>query len=481
VQDDGMLLHVFKTFFASLDEPIGTGKAIKFDQLLYTALREFKVVTSDMIVQGRKSHQFKVVHGIENYNKRSIIRNLKDSSKFTRPQLEWLWECFNKVVYYENEEAQNKNDSKIDRIQFAQFMAHITPWAHLTSVEIGQLFNEESPKKVTGSHFLLYLFQSMDADGQGRIGFQDVVTGLGNIIFTDLNGRMELFFKLHDQDHDQLLTRDDILKVSETLLFIFRAEKASEDSHLSAISNFLRMAFQFADQNEIQNGMPMAAFRATLLTDQVLEFLFDQGLVDSFTLAAPTRDLSSEKTILESLWKGGSKFAKKLRSNVAEAQKKSAKMVKDMEERHRKESVEKKNKQLRVSSEDEYSDADNSLLNSSGPSGRTSPSSPTSKDKETLSMLNEVDKFLDQLSFDDSEPALAGPISPEIMDVPGFPRCESSISIEKTSPDEFNKFVQDIRSSNQDIKGLGELNTSDHNLPDPKRGEKKTASPQPTL
>ncbi|ORZ40357.1 rab-GTPase-TBC domain-domain-containing protein [Catenaria anguillulae PL171] len=601
VQDDGMLLHVFKTYISSLDDPVGAnGKATKFDQLLFTALRDFRVVTTEMIVEARKAHQLKVVHGIENYKKRSVIRNLRDSSKFTRPQLDWLWECYSTALFYGHKDG-SAPDAEITLEQFARMLGQITTWGRLSSAEIAASFgvaNEEQdgasanggpPAKVsiytptnsqrsrsgtvnsimtgaatvspiTGVHLIQLLFNFMDTNKDGRLSFQDLVTGLGKLVFADINARMERFFEIHDTDKDGQLTREDILRVSESLLFIFRFEKSSEDVQLNAVSNYLRVAFQMAETSApapeqpaeqttavtngelpatealqtaatppISSGNPddqplflsLPAFRATLLTDQVLEFLFQEGLVSSFILTAPVRNISAEpeRNVLDSLWKGGKKFGSAVKETVKEAQKRSADAMKELEERRRKEAAAKRASMVvKSDTEDEgeemeemkkglvAGDKAGTASSSAGPSSPSklaglamafssirsrSPSpargsgksgaetaSMSSKDRDTLNMLSEVDKFLDQLGIDDSEPAT--PISgsttqlaegdgtaatgstvglgKKSVDPASFVRSESSLSITSTdlraSNDEFSQFVGNIRTSNQDLKAL---------------------------
>ncbi|KAI9183839.1 GTPase activating protein (GAP) [Blastocladiella emersonii ATCC 22665] len=627
VQDDGMLLHVFKVYFASLDEPIGSGKATKFDQLLFTALREFRGVTTEMVHDARRAHQLKVVHGIESFKKRSVIRNLRDPSKFTRPQLDWLWECYSGVLFYGNRRGDAKlADSEIGLEQFARLLGLVTTWGRLSATEISQAFGGSaastaaaaaatptSPSSaITGAYLVELLFRFMDTDANGSLGFQDLVTGLGKLVFTDLNGRMERFFEIHDTDKDGQLAREDVLRVSESLLFIFRNEKtAEEDVHLNAVSNFLRVAFHMAEAapapaaaavadaapaqvaestpavetppapvadaaavepapaaagdasapaattettmtdpllnpppapaepaaadpapapvpEPTPNDQPaaeqdiivsMPAFRATLLTDPVLEYLFHEGLVRSFILVAPARSTDSsssagapaeERSVLDSLFKGGKRFANVVKVNVSEAKKRSSDMVKELDERRRREAAERQARRAAsvksATSDTEgeggareagVDDEDSSLVlvekgatsptagsgSGSGPpsptkSAKSTTSSTTgaapsaARDKSTLQMLSEVDKFLDQLGFDDDDSPASTPAASRLElhqtsalghsdreeNNPGrLVRNESSLSVvadTKSSLDDFTRLVGDIRSSNQDLKSL---------------------------
>lgn len=50
------------------------------------------------------------------------------------------------------------------------------------------------------------------------MSFQDVVRGLDEAMFNDLMANIAWFFKLHDNNKDGYLTKDEVLKVSESLL-----------------------------------------------------------------------------------------------------------------------------------------------------------------------------------------------------------------------------------------------------------------------
>ncbi|KAL7753028.1 GTPase activating protein (GAP) [Sorochytrium milnesiophthora] len=463
VDDDGALLHVFKTYFASLDEPLSPPNPARpnakiptqFDRLMIVATGDFGSITSEIIVEGRKAHQLKVVHGIESYAKRSQIRNLNNTSKFKKPQLEWLWERFTAVLYY----STQRNDQKIDEATFAKYMGEITIWARLSPAQLESLYpgaprsrttsaakaqmlaatsaasatnssalpSPTGVPRIVGAAFLGCLFRHCDTDKDGKVSFQDIISGLGSFLFADIITRMNMFFDWHDADHDGFLAREDILRCSESLLFIFRSEQVGGDErHLNAVSNFLRNAFQMAESSSNSKAatpavsreatktelaatdplsptsssstsplspestaaatsyatqppplttvatapspppptltksfstvsstadeppvrMSQAAFRATLLTDEALEYLFDRGLVESFLLVNPMNSASSavsstsptkaaDKGILGSLFKGGAKLASRVKTNVSEAQKKSVQMVRDMDDRRR--------------------------------------------------------------------------------------------------------------------------------------------------
>jgi hypothetical protein len=70
-----------------------------------------------------------------------------------------------------------------------------------------------------------------------------------------LNSQIKLFFDLHDADHDEYLNKDEIVQLSETLLWIFR--KDQDEGHLNAVSTFLHNAFEYS---ESRNNEPYLSF-----------------------------------------------------------------------------------------------------------------------------------------------------------------------------------------------------------------------------
>src|SRR5690606_34928500 len=101
-------------------------------------------------------------------------------------------------------------------------------------------------RKIVGRHFIARLFEQFDDNNTGLLSLQEVRNGLDHIIQGYLLIRMQLFFDMHDLNKDGKLSRDEILGMSESFLFIFRYEEG--DNYLSAVSNFIRNAFEFAEK-----------------------------------------------------------------------------------------------------------------------------------------------------------------------------------------------------------------------------------------
>lgn len=168
---------VLKTYFGTLGDLVdetnnitGTTKSItKFNELMITAYREFYFITPESITDLRKSLQLKVVHDLDTYAKRGVIRNLTVLSKFNKDQLLRICDHFFSVQLYENGGAipVTKSD-RLDFKKFKLFLSKFVVWANTSN----------DSELVSGNRFMKYLFNAVFlADTtNGLIDFQ------GNIL-----------------------------------------------------------------------------------------------------------------------------------------------------------------------------------------------------------------------------------------------------------------------------------------------------------
>lgn len=285
VKDDGELMNVLKHYFTSLNQLVtsndsgsSTKTISKFNELMLTAYREFQTVTHENVLELRKARQLKVVHDIDTYAKRSVVRNLNVATKFKKEELLYLCDQFFSVHYYGRRAMAGKavataaeasaiqkdrvsGDSKthtdrLDLDQFKSFISRIVGWG-----DIGKDIDEQQKKMgldapikpVVGSGLLDKLFhQLFDRNKDGFVDFPDIVVGLGKLIHNDMMSLMGLFFDVHDEDHDSQLTKEEVLQLSESLLFLMRREEG--ERHLNAVSNLLTRAFQY--QNAVSKSSP---------------------------------------------------------------------------------------------------------------------------------------------------------------------------------------------------------------------------------
>ncbi|KAI8980839.1 rab-GTPase-TBC domain-containing protein [Pilobolus umbonatus] len=311
--DDGSFINILKQFFSHLDQQLypksdnpKARELTKFNELLLVAFREFSSITNELIRELRQTHQLKVVAGIESFTKRSTVRNIDNTGGLTKEELGIVYDKFFHVIYYNQKTTGERNDSRMNLSSFEMFIGSIVPWAKIDSSDY-----EESQKlqlKV-GMNFINRLFKSFDHQHKDSLSIQDIIIGIGSIYKGDLNSNIKLFFSLHDIDGDKYLCKDEILQLSETLLWIFR--DMTDEAHLNAVSTFIHNAFEYSEKKEDQLLLSIESLRMIVLADEILEKFFDQELSESFKLVEKVTEQQKSlgREIFDSLFATGAKFA----------------------------------------------------------------------------------------------------------------------------------------------------------------------------
>jgi len=125
----------------------------------------------------------------------------------------------------------------------------------------------------TDHEFMRRLFRQWDTEHQKSLSLQNLVKGFSQVKATrDIMTNIAYFFDLYDDDADGKVDRDGILKMSEAFLFLGRKgldmpelrspmapkkpgeiEASKDEQFLSAVSSFIKRAFEYADPDSIAN------------------------------------------------------------------------------------------------------------------------------------------------------------------------------------------------------------------------------------
>ncbi|TDL23752.1 TBC-domain-containing protein [Rickenella mellea] len=320
VQDDGGFISLMRDYFASLGDsahPHSTDprtRAItRFQELLLVSFREFSVITDETIQAERRKFRTDVISSIEVFSKRAAVRSLKRHGRFNKDQLGLVYDALFKAICVIPAETQSipppnlldpdktteqKQETRIGLRTFRVFLSEIATWGRNEKI-VSNGFQERVDREVAEHEFIDRLYYFWDTSCLGTLSFQDLVDGLDGVMFNDLMDNIEWFFNLHDKDKDGSLTKDEVLVLSESLLFIFRYEVG--DAYLGAVSRFMTNAFEYGDAllpqetNEdgslksptVGNNQPylnLATFRMVVLADEILESFFETDLSASFRL-----------------------------------------------------------------------------------------------------------------------------------------------------------------------------------------------------
>jgi len=276
-QDDGTFISVLKAYFSRLDESAHPKsenpklRAItKFQEMLVVALQEFSSITQQTITDQRAKHKDAVLHNIENFAKRTSLRNLgPESKKLSTEDLGVLYDRFYDVLYQRQQRAQILRDeaerkakasqrkgsetipgvpnAELGRVglgpsptlmnydAFREFLAGIARWAvgdHAGSPHTGfsgwrsrnvQISEWGTGVEPADHDFMQRLFGKWDVNSKGELSLQDLVTGMAKIKGDkDIMSTIAYFFELYNDEGNGKVDREGILKMSEGLLFLSR-------------------------------------------------------------------------------------------------------------------------------------------------------------------------------------------------------------------------------------------------------------------
>ena len=112
--DDGSFISVLKSYFSRLDEsahPKSENPKLRavtrFQELMVVAFKEFAGITQNTTSEQRAKHKDAVLENIENFAKRTSIRNLgPESKKLSVNDLGFLYDKFYAVLYERQQRAE---------------------------------------------------------------------------------------------------------------------------------------------------------------------------------------------------------------------------------------------------------------------------------------------------------------------------------------------------------------------------------------
>lgn len=283
--DDGAFISVLKSYFSRLDEsahPKSENPKLRavtrFQELMVVAFKEFSQVTHSSVTALRLKNKDTVLNNIENFAKRTALRNLGPDSKImSTEELGALYDRFFGVLYerqqrsliLQQEQARKVKNTRprltdpaqhqeavergraglgapstneMDYDAFREFLAGMSKWAisdspttprrdtfqdksnwnslRKSDVYLGPWGAGPEPAE---HEFLERMFKHWDIDSKGQVTLQDVVTGMAKIKGKrDIMGTITYFFDLYDDDGDGRVDREGILRISEALLFLSR-------------------------------------------------------------------------------------------------------------------------------------------------------------------------------------------------------------------------------------------------------------------
>ncbi|KAJ5104796.1 hypothetical protein NUU61_002143 [Penicillium alfredii] len=280
VQDDGSFISVLKSYFSRLDEsahPRSENPKLRaitrFQELMVVAFKEFSGITHSTITEQREKHKDAVLENIENFAKRTSIRNLgPESKRLSVDDLGTIYDRFYETLYQwqqhqrlieEERKRQEKKkserlsilaptESEVGRVglgpspthmdyeAFREFLAATSKWAAGDSPapsrknypgDQGYHSQKGSTKSLLWANrrlpadheFMQRLYRKWATDPTEGLSLQNVVNGLARLKGSpDIMNNINYFFDLYDDSGSGEVDREGILKMSEALLFLSR-------------------------------------------------------------------------------------------------------------------------------------------------------------------------------------------------------------------------------------------------------------------
>jgi hypothetical protein len=180
--------------------------------------------------------------------------------------------------------ANKKSSAKIDLPQFRTFFGKIADWGNTEPDIEEQASRQSAPKDIAGAILVDKIFSDIfDTDNDGFVDFPAIVKGLTKLTHASTGDLMHLFFSLHDSDHNDNLTKEETLQLSESLLFVTRRNES--DNYLTAISGFVNFAISIFEKTQSESGgLPFKDFIDLIQSDEALTLFFTQFLPKSICL-----------------------------------------------------------------------------------------------------------------------------------------------------------------------------------------------------
>ncbi|KAG5518027.1 hypothetical protein PMAC_003211 [Pneumocystis sp. 'macacae'] len=330
VNDGGSFVSILKKYFHTLDKSAYPNSSnlkyrniTRFQELMVCALREFDIITIELLNKQRQKYKNEVLNDIEGFAKRTQLRNLRNTGHLTSAEISIIYDRFYSALL-QKRIGLGPSNIRMDYNSFKIFLSGIAVWPQDSQILNRSYTKKINPKKYDYVHeiFVKSLFSKWDKASLGGLDLQDVISGIAEFKFLDLMHSITYFFELYDTDNDGKIAKDDVLKMSECLLFFM--QKEHDDAYLKSISNFIKNCFAYAEKNNdisyenalscinkldisselalnpiMKSYITLPTFRMVILVDELLENFFASKFssllaitqINTNTRSNPLRDI----------------------------------------------------------------------------------------------------------------------------------------------------------------------------------------------
>ncbi|XP_038052661.1 TBC1 domain family member 9-like isoform X2 [Patiria miniata] len=206
-EDDGTAMTVLSTYLESVQNKDATGPTmphmstlaamtmerkpdVDVSDLIHNAYAKYGYIRTDQIKKMRLNQRLRVVQGLEDTARRTIVRSLAGEVPFNSQELEELYTIFKEEYLSSNmlsgapvlDQTQHFLATfKIDVEKYRTLFLTFSPWARGTQADL----------------LVLRAFRLLDEDRDNLINFRDFAWGLGIMCRGELPERLRLLYLLH--------------------------------------------------------------------------------------------------------------------------------------------------------------------------------------------------------------------------------------------------------------------------------------------
>ncbi|XP_022105913.1 TBC1 domain family member 9-like isoform X1 [Acanthaster planci] len=206
-EDDGTAMTVLTTYLESVQNKDATAPSmphtstltamtierkpdIDVSDLIHTAYAKYGYIRTDQIKKMRLNQRLRVVQGLEDTARRTVVRSLVGEVPFNMEELEDLYTIFKEEYLTSNmlsgapvlDQTQHFLATfKIDLEKFRTLFLTFSPWACGTQADL----------------LALRAFRLLDEDRDNLINFREFSWGLGVMCRSELPERLRLLYRLH--------------------------------------------------------------------------------------------------------------------------------------------------------------------------------------------------------------------------------------------------------------------------------------------
>lgn len=290
IKEDGELVDFLRDFLMNCEVSgtfDGERPSTRFQQILKVSLAEYSdLVSTELILKLRKEHQLRIIKGIEEYTKKTTVRDALDVVPFKVSQkvVSFYYDEFCRALYYSKDPIPITYGCDFET--FLMFLSYTTKWT---------LPDRDASRRRSASlKFCRCLFEEFSKFRADRLLFSEAIALLHSLKTNSCEEYCKLFFGAFSDGKSDVINYEGIIQMTESLLTmvspIFNEDGAADLSILLKIPQKEYSKSEFI--TEINQMEPIVKFFSSEIQSTILERAPDNSNIEA----------SSSSGVLSSIW-----------------------------------------------------------------------------------------------------------------------------------------------------------------------------------